>query len=254
MHIEDNVVKRFDMKQMDEFAVAHSPVAFAEHLPRRFEIRRLCREKMCCEFSMRYSRSDGPKEALRYFYKLAVSSGKNKQIDDSSKEFYCAVVACTSESSASCGKRFQPSDTLVPSLHFSEIKINMIIELETAENDYLVMPSSVDFSLLPLDTSQFSFERSAVYTSDRWFNLNFHCHSTLNLESFFSKQFINYTKLLKDDSELLLTFGILGRVFHLEELEAEGMEGDIPDLPNMLLSVLIALLVMFAIIKCFKLR
>lgn len=168
MHIDDNVVKHYDLKQMDEFAVTQSPVAFAENLPRRFETRRLCRGKMCCEFSMRYLRSDGPREALRYFYKLAVSSGqRDRQIDDNSKEFYCAVVACTSEASSSCGKRFQPSDTLVPSLHFSEIRINMIIELETAENDYLVMPSSVLFSLLPLDTSQFGFERSAVYSSNR---------------------------------------------------------------------------------------
>lgn len=167
VHVEDNVVKRFDLKLMDEFAIAQIPVSYTESLPRRFETRRLCREKICCEFSMRYSRLDSSKDALRYFYKLAMSSAREKHIDDKSKELYCAVIACTTDSSSTtCGKRFQPSDALVSSVRFMEVSINMIIELETTQNDYLVMPSNVLFSLLPLDTSQFTFERSAVYSAD----------------------------------------------------------------------------------------
>lgn len=112
---------------------------------------------------MRYVKYDAGKDKLRYTYKLTVFAGKEKFIDEHSKEIYCAVVACTSDSTSSCGKRFQTSDRLAPSVNFAEIKINMIVELETTENDYLVMPSSVDFTILPLSPQQFSFERSDVY-------------------------------------------------------------------------------------------
>lgn len=101
---------------------------------------------------------------MSYIYKLTAFSGREKYIDEHSRELYCAVVACTTDSTSTCGKRFQPSDALVPSMKFSHIKINMIVELETVENDYLVMPTTVDFSMLPLDLSQYTFERSAVYS------------------------------------------------------------------------------------------
>lgn len=163
MHISDNVVKRYSLKQMDELFITQIPVSYAESLPSKWETRRLCRDKICCEFSVRYRRNDVAKDKLRYIYKLTAFSGTEKHIDESSKEMYCAVVACTTDSTSTCGKRFQPSDALVPSIKFKEIKINMIVELEATQNDYLVMPSNVDFSILPLDSSQYSFERSAVY-------------------------------------------------------------------------------------------
>lgn len=164
MHVADNVVKRYDLKQMDEFGVTQIPVSYTEAMPRGRAVRRVCKEKICCEFSMRHtSRNEAVKDKKRYVYKLTTFSGREKHIDAHSKELYCAVVACTTDSPTTCGKRFQPSEALVASVRFMEIKINMIVELETMENDYLVMPTNVDFSILPLDASQFSFERSAVY-------------------------------------------------------------------------------------------
>jgi Vanin C-terminal domain len=116
---------------------------------------------------MRYVKYDVSKDKSKYTYKLAAFSGKEKYMDQQSKELYCAVVACTTESSSSCGKRFQPSDALVPSIKFMEIQIKMTIELETTQNDYLAMPTNVDFSILPLDTSQYRFERSSVYSINK---------------------------------------------------------------------------------------
>lgn len=124
----------------------------------------MCRGKMCCEFSIKYVKHDVTKDKTKYVYKLTAFSGKEKNMDEQSKELYCAVVACTTESAASCGKRFQPSDALVPSIKFMEIKIRMIVELEATQNDYLAMPTNVDFSLLPLDSSQYDFQRSSVYS------------------------------------------------------------------------------------------
>lgn len=168
VHIADNVVKRYNVKQMDELFTKHIPVSYSEMLPSKvWDVRRLCRDKICCEFSMRYLRHDAGKDQLKYIYKLTIFSGKEKHIDEQSKELYCAVVACTTDSSSSCGKRFQPSDDVVPSVTFSEIKINMVVELETTQNDYLVMPTNVDSSILPINTADYSFERSSVYSSNK---------------------------------------------------------------------------------------
>jgi hypothetical protein len=155
---------------MDELFITQIPISSAESLPVEWEVRRLCKDKICCEFSMLYRRHDGKasknkkKDKLRYFYKLTAFSGREKYIDKHSKELYCAIVACTSDSDpATCGNRFLPSDDVAASITFSKIKINMIVEMEATQNDYLVMPSNVDFSILPLNPSRFSFERSAVY-------------------------------------------------------------------------------------------
>lgn len=150
---------------MDELFITQIPVAYAETLPSsgRREVRRVCKDKICCEFSMRYVKYDVGKDRLRYTYKVTAFAGKEKFIDEQSKEIYCSVVACTSDDTSSCGKRFQPSDKLASSVRFKEIKINMIVELETTENDYLVMPTNVDFAILPLGPRQFSFARSDVY-------------------------------------------------------------------------------------------
>lgn len=152
---------------MDELLVSQIPVSYTEMLPGKREVRRLCRDKICCEFSMRFRSLDAGKDQLKYIYKLTIFSGKERQMDETSKEVYCAVVSCTRDASSSCGKRFQPSDNVVPSIAFEEIKIKMTMELEATQNDYLVMPTNVDFEILPLDTSHYSFERSAVYSRDK---------------------------------------------------------------------------------------
>lgn len=154
---------------MDELFITHIPVPLVESLPnRKQEVRRMCKEKICCEFSMTFhSFDETSKDALRYIYKLAAFSGREKYIDEKSKEVYCAVVACTSDSASSCGKRFQPSDAVVSSIRFMKVEINMIVELETTQNDYLVMPTNVDFSILPLQSNQFTFKRSPVYNENK---------------------------------------------------------------------------------------
>lgn len=152
---------------MDELLVSQIPVSYTEMLPSKREVRRLCRDKICCEFSMRFKSLDSGKDQLKYIYKLTIFSGRERQMDETSKEVYCAVVSCTRDSSSSCGKRFLPSDNVVPAINFEEITIKMTVELETTQNDYLVMPSNVDFEILPLDTSHYSFERSHVYSHDK---------------------------------------------------------------------------------------
>ena len=66
---------------------------------------------------------------------------------------------------------------------------------------------------------------------------------------FLSKQYINYTTVLIEENENLLTFGVLGRVFHLEELDGEEDEAVIFYL---LLSLLAGLATMLIILKIFR--
>lgn len=166
------MVKRYNLKQLDELFITQIPLSYTETLPRssssKWDVRRLCKDKICCEFSMKYVKYDVSKDKSKYVYKLTAFSGKEKFMDEQSKELYCAVVACTTDSTTSCGKRFQPSDALVPSIKFSQIKIKMIVELKATQNDYLAMPTNVDFSMLPLDTSQYGFARSSVYSANKW--------------------------------------------------------------------------------------
>lgn len=71
-----------------------------------------------------------------------------------------------------------------------------------------------------------------------------------NLFQFFSKQYINYTTVLTEDNENLLTFGILGRIFHLDELQEEEDGG--AALLYLLLTLLAGLLTIFIILKLFR--
>jgi hypothetical protein len=51
----------------------------------------------------------------------------------------------------------------VPSIYFDNAKINAITQIVGSEEDYYVMPSTVDFHLLPLTTKRFTFEKSSNY-------------------------------------------------------------------------------------------
>lgn len=64
----------------------------------------------------------------------------------------------------------------------------------------------------------------------------------------FSKQYINYTTVLSAENESILTFGVLGRIFNLNELDGEDGGG----LFYLLISSLLGLLIMFAVVKLFR--
>jgi hypothetical protein len=92
MRISDNVVKRYNLKQLDELFITQIPVPYTEGLPTssKWDVRRLCKEKICCEFSMRYTKHEVSKDKSKYVYKLTAFSGREKFIDPQSKELYCA--------------------------------------------------------------------------------------------------------------------------------------------------------------------
>lgn len=71
-------------------------------------------------------------------------------------ETYCAIIACTSDKNEACGKRFKNTTNLVPSVEFEEISIELIVN-EADTNRTLILPSTLDFTLLPLNTTKFEY-------------------------------------------------------------------------------------------------
>lgn len=70
----------------------------------------------------------------------------------------CAVIACTSDLLASCGTRFDNTTEIFKRFSFNSIKISTKIK-GTGNN--LIVPSTLDWSLLPLSPSEFKFDVSS---------------------------------------------------------------------------------------------
>lgn len=104
MQVADNVVRRYDIKQLDELFITQIPVSYTETLPSssKWDVRRLCKDKICCEFSMRYTKHEVSKDKSKYIYKLTASSGTEKFIDPQSKELYCAGTWKNHEKTRCC--------------------------------------------------------------------------------------------------------------------------------------------------------
>ena len=78
-------------------------------------------------------------------------------------ELYCSIIPCTTDSNLGCAKRFEHSEHLVPSVEFTSVKIRAIVALDSDPNNYLVMPTSLDFNVLPLSTNNFNFSAGDTY-------------------------------------------------------------------------------------------
>lgn len=82
----------------------------------------------------------------------------------------------------------------------------------------------------------------------------FYLHRKYSITNFdvFRKLYINYTSILTEDNEELLTFGILGRVFHLDEFEDSNDDVEAPALLHLLISLAVGVLTMILIVKLFR--
>lgn len=179
IEVPDNVVKSFSSRQLEHLIVAHNHVEEVLKLPRTGESVQHCKGKICCEFTVQYHEKNDRNDIenrLRFSYKLTIVSSSSQQIaaGSGSKDFICAIVACTSDKRQSCGKRStgEMNDVVSSSLKFTDIRVRMIVELETSEHDYLIMPTNLNTALLPLDVRYFKFTRSSTFTVNRWVNVH----------------------------------------------------------------------------------
>jgi hypothetical protein len=150
-----NLVKKYNLKEMDQLFVSVIPPTNTKPLiGNQFE--KFCMRKVCCEFFVKYSTHDIPHKKFGYTYRFSIES------DERDGESHCAIVACTTDEK--CGSRFFPSDNLVPSVKFSEIRVSMTIELRKhEEEDLMVMPSNVDFWFVPLSADRFDYTAGRVF-------------------------------------------------------------------------------------------
>lgn len=160
---------------MDQFFISMVPLQYTEALVNQ-EFRKVCRNKLCCEIFVKYTIYDIPTSKFGYTYRFTTHSGVKEDYNDEEQddekssfhEMHCAIVACTKPATENCGSRFFPSDNIVPSIKFSEIRINMIIELdEEGEDDLEVMPTNVDFRLLPFRVDMFTYTASEIYNKNK---------------------------------------------------------------------------------------
>lgn len=171
----NNVAKRYNLKEIDQFFLSMVPLQHTEKLVNH-EYSKVCRNKLCCELFVKYEQYDIPASKFGYTYRLAVNSDVERANTDetdgyetfSSNEMHCAIVACTKDSTQHCGSRFFPSDNVVPSIKFTEIRLSMIIEFnENGDEDFLVMPTNVDFRLLPLRIDAFTYTASEIFNENK---------------------------------------------------------------------------------------
>lgn len=168
------------------------------------EPKRICKQNICCEFNLKYNYLKLTNDDIGYTYRLTVFSGIRSYGDRVGGEVYCAIVTCTDDDHSTCGKRFKSSKNLKPSVEFTEIDIRMTVK--EYNRDYLVMPNSLDFSILPFDSGKFNFneEKSNEIDPKAIYRIT---SNNVTLDNF-------------------LTFGIFGRNFNLDD-SVESSAGSI---------------------------
>lgn len=114
-------------------------------------------------------------------------------------EVYCAVIACTNDQNEACGKRFKNTTNLVPSLEFEEITIQLIVNKADTHRT-LILPTTLDFTLLPLNSSKFDYSENENREGDK----------------------VVYSITSKQPLRKIMSFGIFGRNFTQDVRDDEG--------------------------------
>lgn len=159
-------------------------------------------DNVSCEFNVNFTKLDVSDEDVGYGYRLAVFSGvRNYANIVNGGEIHCAIIPCIDENDEeTCGHNVKESERLVPSVEFQDIFIKLIVNDD--EESYLVMPTTLDTSINPLATRKYVFLHHIEGESQ-----NYSIKSTVDLSN-------------------LMTFGIYGRNFNLDNKVFENDEAD----------------------------
>ncbi|CAG9804319.1 unnamed protein product [Chironomus riparius] len=144
-----------------------------------------------CDFALNFTNlSLDYDENVGYVYKLAVNNGKRNLANIvNTGEMYCSIIPCLNDDIKTCGNKFKDSRNLVPSTIFHSISITMTVS-NINKDDCLIMPTSLDFSIHPLNVASFQF----IEVNKNEFKLE-----------------------ASKDIDEILTFGIYGRNFSMDE-------------------------------------
>ncbi|XP_055919868.1 vanin-like protein 1 [Eupeodes corollae] len=116
----------------------------------------LCHGSFCCQFNLELTKISSKISDNSYKYHLAVFDGDRKYSGFGYTKYkFCAVYACTGKTQDSCGRIFDGNTEIQPEVVFQKI----LIEGDFPKADkVLIMPNSLDQSLMPLSTDRFEFD------------------------------------------------------------------------------------------------
>ncbi|KAL9702749.1 hypothetical protein quinque_006267 [Culex quinquefasciatus] len=131
----------------------------------------LCHDRVCCNFTIDYELSAPITTQQFYRYRLAAFDGaRSFQGFAEARVTVCAVLACTGTTLASCGTRFESGANSVPMVVFNSIELKETVDLEGSflgEQTYMVLPTSLDTSILPLEVDEFEYSERDVTTDGK---------------------------------------------------------------------------------------
>ncbi|KAL7743924.1 hypothetical protein ACLKA6_003146 [Drosophila palustris] len=120
---------------------------------------RLCHNEFCCDFQVLRRPIGSSGDYAAYRYRLAAYRGNETTFIrvDRSEQAICAIFACTTEHLLSCGRIFPASQNVANKHYFEQIHISGVFPAAARR---LIMPSTLDGVMLPLDVAQYSFVES----------------------------------------------------------------------------------------------
>lgn len=117
--------------------------------------------KLCCTVQVKRKYLPVPEGASSYNYMLTVNYTKKLYIEKRNVgEITCAIIACTGETTDTCGGRFH-LDNEVQRIEFEHIKITTKIHSDQYE-EVMVIPNIVPTRLSPFDVSNFTLSEIDV--------------------------------------------------------------------------------------------
>lgn len=121
----------------------------------------ICQNDLCCSFKIILERRNVSSDSQSYNYRMAVYNGERTYTGFGEGYFQiCAILACTSSNMSSCGTVFSSDIREANDFVFKQILIEGKFK---DERKMLIMPNSLDTSLLSLNPKDFQFEIKEHY-------------------------------------------------------------------------------------------
>lgn len=185
----------FEASSMDGLKLHFVDIPVSHPLQEKFVVDE---NGVTCDFEVNFTRLSVDEGKFGYNYRFVAFNGiNNYEKSRNVGEVQCAIVSCSGSDPQTCGKKIENSENLVPSIQFHSIKIIATIDSDDDPQNYLVMPTSLDFSIHPLDTEKFKFTTEEIDDDE-------------TIQTF----------VVESLSELnnIMTFGIYGRNFNNDSI------------------------------------
>lgn len=199
LKLKRDQLDRYDMEFLDDTEGSHTVS------------RKKCEGDLCCEYDLSYTIVNS---TAKDHYQYALAFYHNNRTFDGFADggvIACSLLACKTKDVANCGIRNEELEVIHT---WNQIKINGIFPITNGQFFYL--PSTLDTSILPLQPDDFVYD-----TVEK------------------SKDKVEITMSLSDNSDpQLLTFGIYGRDFNLDDNDGVANLKAIPVLITFLIACL----------------